>query len=127
MTTRGTPADKQEWRKRARCGNDSVSELTRQDPFFLGRGGKANKTKSFCDGCQVKRSCLAYALFYKEEDGIWGGMTPDERKSMPQFLIDLMMLEASDLIDVTESHDIDQWLPIIFPEPRKPDESENTA
>lgn len=120
MTTRGVPRDHQDWRKSARCANDTVSEISSgKDPFFLGRGGKANTTKSFCEPCIVKRNCLAYALFYKEEEGIWGGMTPDERRDMPDFMRDLMMLESADLIDVTETRDPLQWLPIIFPEQRE--------
>lgn len=112
--------DRQDWRELGNCASTKVSEIKRNDPlFFMGRGGKANKAKSFCDDCPVKRHCLAFALYYGEEEGIWGGMTPDERRDMPGFIKDLMKLEATDLIDVTETRDPLQWLPIIFPSSRE--------
>ena len=36
--------------------------------------------KFICDTCPIQRTCLDYALEAKEEFGIWGGMTPEERK-----------------------------------------------
>lgn len=38
--------------------------------------------KSVCTGCPVKRSCLEYALGTNQQDGIWGGHTPWERRSI---------------------------------------------
>jgi WhiB family redox-sensing transcriptional regulator len=32
-----------------------------------------------CDGCSVKRQCLDFAIKHREESGIWGGTTPDQR------------------------------------------------
>jgi len=114
------PSDHQVWRTQAICSNKTVSEIKQQDgTFFLGRGGKATKARELCDGCPVKRNCLAFALYYGEEEGIWGGLTPDERRDMPDFMRDLMMMEAADLIDITETRDPAQWLPIIFPPQRE--------
>jgi hypothetical protein len=119
MTQREVPSDHQEWRKQGNCKSTNLSDIIKTDKlFFLGKGGKSGKAKELCEGCPVKRNCLAFALFYGEEEGIWGGMTPDERRDMPDFLRDLMMLEATDLIDITETRDPLQWLPIIFPDLR---------
>ncbi|HET7713387.1 MAG TPA: WhiB family transcriptional regulator [Patescibacteria group bacterium] len=119
MSEREIATDRQEWRKRGSCRSNTLSEISQRDKlFFMGRGGKANRAQEICNRCPVKRNCLAFALYYKEEEGIWGGMTPDDRRDMPEFLKELMMLEAADLIDVGETRDPLQWLPIIFPEPR---------
>lgn len=109
--------DRQDWRRRANCRSSTSDEIAVKDKkFFLGQGGKANKVKEeFCNSCVVKRNCLAFALYYKEEEGIWGGLTPDERRDLPDSLIELMKLEATNLIDVTEVRDPNQWLPIIYP------------
>ncbi|XVQ10606.1 WhiB family transcriptional regulator [Spirillospora sp. CA-255316] len=37
--------------------------------------------KRICGGCPVRGQCLAYALRAGERHGIWGGMTPGERRS----------------------------------------------
>jgi hypothetical protein len=116
--------DKQDWRLDAKCQSTTLSKeliAERDRMFFLGRGGKANRAKKFCSGeqdgkpCDATRSCLIYALYYGEEEGIWGGMTPDERRNMPPIMKDLLLMEAADLIDTSETRDPLQWLPIIFP------------
>lgn len=70
-----------DWRNRAAC-------LT-EDPetFFPAVSGVALEAaavpaKRVCAGCPVRMRCLAWALENREEHGIYGGYTPDERKSM---------------------------------------------
>lgn len=38
--------------------------------------------KKVCYNCPVSRQCLEYALITKEEHGVWGGYTPNERRAM---------------------------------------------
>lgn len=38
--------------------------------------------KQLCSQCPVKNSCLEYALVAGETQGVWGGLSPDERKQM---------------------------------------------
>jgi WhiB family redox-sensing transcriptional regulator len=38
--------------------------------------------KKLCGFCPVQNTCLEYALAANEVDGVWGGLTPDERKKM---------------------------------------------
>lgn len=38
------------------------------------------RAKGVCAGCQVLADCRDYALRSGEADGIWGGMTPEERR-----------------------------------------------
>lgn len=39
-----------------------------------------SKAKAICATCKVRPQCSEYALAFKEEFGIWGGMTFEERK-----------------------------------------------
>ena len=36
-------------------------------------------SKEICGACAVRSQCLDYALINKQEFGIWGGLTPEER------------------------------------------------
>ncbi|MEV4562451.1 WhiB family transcriptional regulator [Nonomuraea sp. NPDC049419] len=38
------------------------------------------RAKAICAGCQVVEECRAYALDAGESEGIWGGLTPEERR-----------------------------------------------
>lgn len=35
--------------------------------------------RGVCEGCPVRRSCLAHALATGEPDGLWGGLDESER------------------------------------------------
>lgn len=43
---------------------------------------KTRLAKSICAQCPVRLSCLQYALEFNEIFGIWGGLTPVERRRM---------------------------------------------
>ena len=51
-------------------------------PEDNGRGAEAqaNAAKAICATCSVREECLDDALLRKEAHGIWGGLTPAERK-----------------------------------------------
>lgn len=38
--------------------------------------------KALCDECPLKVECLQVALQTKRNVGIWGGLTPEERKAL---------------------------------------------
>ena len=40
------------------------------------------EAKRTCRECPVESKCLAYAIEAKIEHGIWGGMTPKERRAL---------------------------------------------
>lgn len=55
--------------------------------FFLEKGDnqgpeKIRMSKELCAECPVSMLCLEYALEAGEDDGIWGGLTRNERKSL---------------------------------------------
>lgn len=38
--------------------------------------------KAFCEACPVAVECLAWAIRNKDQDGIFGGLDPKERRSL---------------------------------------------
>ncbi|MDQ6615496.1 MAG: WhiB family transcriptional regulator [Actinomycetota bacterium] len=38
--------------------------------------------KAVCRACQVRDACLQFALESRQESGIWGGTTEDEREGL---------------------------------------------
>ncbi len=69
------------WQERAAC-RDEDPELF----FPVGSLGPAAqqeaKAKAVCARCPVVEQCLAYAMQTGQDYGIWGGMTPDERRAL---------------------------------------------
>lgn len=45
-----------------------------------------DRAKSVCAGCDVRQLCLDYALASREANGVWGGLTEDERKGLAKFV-----------------------------------------
>lgn len=52
--------------------------------FFPERGASTvcKQAKAICQSCEVRQECLNDALTYREEFGVWGGTSPDERLAM---------------------------------------------
>lgn len=69
-----------DWMKQARC----VQVKAGPSVFFPDKSGPggARKAKVVCSGCHVRDFCLAYALFNREMDGIWGGLSDRERRAI---------------------------------------------
>lgn len=67
------------WRDRAAC-----SEVT-PDWWFPELGQNTNEHKmarELCKQCPVRQQCLEYALRENIVHGVWGGLTPNERKAL---------------------------------------------
>jgi WhiB family redox-sensing transcriptional regulator len=69
------------WRDRAAC-LDEDPELF----FPIGTTGPAlaqvEEAKSVCARCPVRVECLQWALDTGVDQGIWGGLSEDERRSL---------------------------------------------
>ena len=48
--------------------------------FFVERGEPVYEAKALCRGCVVRDACLAYAEANNIRHGVFGGMTPTERR-----------------------------------------------
>jgi WhiB family redox-sensing transcriptional regulator len=60
-----------------------------EDPelfFPVGTSGpavnQAAQAKKVCGRCPVRKECLNWALETGQDDGIWGGMSEDERRAL---------------------------------------------
>jgi WhiB family redox-sensing transcriptional regulator len=62
------------WQSRAACA-DSDPDLFTTDELTLG-------VQLICARCPVQGECLDYALDHDERFGVWGGVTPGERRRL---------------------------------------------
>ncbi|WP_369597626.1 MULTISPECIES: WhiB family transcriptional regulator [unclassified Rhodococcus (in: high G+C Gram-positive bacteria)] len=69
-------ADISSWRSDALCAQTDPEE------FFPPPGGATSRAKRVCAECPARAACLAHALTYNEQHGIWGGKTPRERQEL---------------------------------------------
>ncbi|HEV2928456.1 MAG TPA: WhiB family transcriptional regulator [Propionibacteriaceae bacterium] len=64
------------WGQQAACASRQFDP----DWWFAPAGDTLQTVaRDICDGCPVRRSCLAHALVVNEPDGIWGGFDDSER------------------------------------------------
>lgn len=79
------PPQSDRWMRRAGC-RDVDTELF----FPAGSSGPAvpqiAKAKAVCTPCPVRAECLSWALSTGQDDGIWGGMTDQERRSAQKLM-----------------------------------------
>jgi WhiB family transcriptional regulator, redox-sensing transcriptional regulator len=83
VDTQSSPVawDEESWRDQAACRS------TEADLFFPLRRSRGameqiRAAKSVCWSCQVRETCLRYALETNQEAGIWGGTSEDERRKL---------------------------------------------
>jgi WhiB family redox-sensing transcriptional regulator len=70
---------KRNWRQWAKCHG-----LEDPDLFYPLGAGEEGAAKEFCRGCPALEFCLAEEMARPPKDqwGVWGGTTADERKAM---------------------------------------------
>ena len=70
-----------DWRHKAECRNEDPELF-----FPIGTSGPAllqiAEAKAVCHRCPVSAECLRWALAMGMTDGIWGGLTEDERRAL---------------------------------------------
>ena len=68
--------DERDWRELALCAQ--------VDPelWFPESGQPNGKAKLVCSWCDVQAECLAFALHANEQFGVWGGLSPEERRRL---------------------------------------------
>lgn len=70
------------WVSQARCATMDA------EAWFPPKSGTNNPAKRVCNGskggsaCPVRDECLSYALRYREEFGVWGGLGEKERRKL---------------------------------------------
>jgi WhiB family redox-sensing transcriptional regulator len=63
-----------DWQDAALCAQ------TDPEAFFPDKGGSTREAKRVCMACEVRVTCLDYALENDERFGIWGGLSERERR-----------------------------------------------
>ena len=58
------------------------SWIAKQDMFYPASDADSGPAKAVCESCAVQVPCLEYALARREPEGIWGGTTFVERRSL---------------------------------------------
>lgn len=64
------------WMARARCRG------TDPEIFHPVEEADAGEAKEICAACPVREACLEFAIEMREKDGVWGGLTADERRRL---------------------------------------------
>ena len=64
------------WKLAGACRNANT------DVFYPPSDADAAPAKAVCESCRVRAECLEYALAVREPEGIWGGCTLAERRSI---------------------------------------------
>ena len=67
--------DEARWMADAACRDVDVSVFYPYEPAF-------EPAKAICNGCPVRAECLDYAIIGREEYGVWGGLSPQERVTL---------------------------------------------
>lgn len=69
-----------DWKTRAACrAEDPETFFPVGEPGNPGYDRQADRAKAVCHTCPVIADCLAYGI--REDEGIYGGTTPAERRS----------------------------------------------
>ena len=63
------------WWDGAECRSSGVN-------FFPERGESTGPAKALCAVCAAQDACLAFAVGEGIEHGVWGGLSPQERREM---------------------------------------------
>lgn len=69
-----TLTDEPDWMRQAACAA--------LDPEVFSGTIRVNDAKAVCIACPVQPNCLEFALDAGETTGVWGGLTPSERKAL---------------------------------------------
>ena len=65
-----------EWMTDAACAETSP------DTFFPNQSESTEPAKRICAGCPVAGQCLDYALANEFFDGVYGGLSPNQRRRL---------------------------------------------
>lgn len=62
--------------------SQALCAQTDPELFFPESGGSTLDARKICVECPVKTECLLEALVNNYDDGVWGGLSPRERRAL---------------------------------------------
>ena len=68
-----TEQEREDWQNRAEC-------LGQDEAIFFPDDGNYEPARTICNRCDVRLVCLDYAMRHKIKDGMWGGVSPEQRR-----------------------------------------------
>jgi WhiB family redox-sensing transcriptional regulator len=69
------------WRDHAAC-LDQDPELFFSIADSDASAHQTQEAKAVCSRCEVAQTCLRWALETRQETGVWGGLSEDERRAL---------------------------------------------
>ena len=78
------------WDKIDEADDVGLAPICRNDPdlfFKEGQGGNNREAKQACAMCPLRDPCATYALLADEKEGVWGGLSPRERRTIRKGLV----------------------------------------
>ena len=71
--------DTEKWRKQAACAGAPIETFIFHDDVKYSKTTKL-KALEYCNSCPVKQDCLRFAYNNNIQHGVYGGLTPRERR-----------------------------------------------
>jgi WhiB family redox-sensing transcriptional regulator len=80
LLARGRNGEDMSWHERAACAGAPWPDAW--FPAVLNHRRQWDEARAVCNACPVRTECLDYALAADEREGMWGGLSPEERKRL---------------------------------------------
>jgi WhiB family transcriptional regulator, redox-sensing transcriptional regulator len=82
MATSPVKWDVDRWRTQAACSSLDTNLFFPDPDVHDDVLPRIASAKAVCGECPVRQSCLEFAIRTRQLDGVWGGHTPEERRSI---------------------------------------------
>jgi WhiB family redox-sensing transcriptional regulator len=69
----------EKWQKQAACAGVPIATFIFSDDIKYNKNAKF-KALEYCNSCPVKNDCLRFAYNNNIQYGVYGGLTPNERR-----------------------------------------------
>ncbi len=79
LLARSRTGDDMSWHALAACANEWPDMWF---PVVVNHRAQWEPARAICNKCPVRTECLEYALAADEREGMWGGLSPEERKRL---------------------------------------------
>lgn len=77
-----------DWMEDALCTEVGVAE------FYPEKGESPQEAKKICAACEVQSECLEFAMTLDDQHGVWGGLSPHERRVLKKQIRQLPLAAA---------------------------------